>query len=102
MPGGFIVLKSGVTGHAPDIEQDCVQLIREQIGAGGRLQNGPDRAAAAQDALRQDPARDHAQIADGRTGKCRRPSMIPPFSMRSRPSSERRAFDPKAAQNEWT
>lgn len=32
VPCGFIVLKSGVTRAAADIEQECVALIRERIG----------------------------------------------------------------------
>ncbi|MDA4633893.1 propionyl-CoA synthetase, partial [Escherichia coli] len=32
IPCGFIVLKSGVTRAAADIEQECVALIRDRIG----------------------------------------------------------------------
>ena len=33
VPVGFVVLKSGVTRHAHDIEKECVARVREKIGA---------------------------------------------------------------------
>jgi len=32
IPCGFIVLKAGVNRPAPEIEQECIRLIREKIG----------------------------------------------------------------------
>ena len=55
---------------------------------GRRLQDGGDRQAPAEDALRQDPARHHAEDRrPGSSGRCRQPSTIRPSSTRSRSRS---------------
>jgi propionyl-CoA synthetase len=43
--------------------------VRERIGPVAAFKDAPCRRAPAQDPLGQDPARHHAQIADGRTGQ---------------------------------
>ncbi len=66
VPRGFVVLKAGV-GTAPDVlSAELVQLIRDRIGAVAALRRVDVVTAPAQNPVRQDPAQDHAGIADGR------------------------------------
>ena len=57
VPCGFIVLKSGVTRSAGEIEQEIVGMVRDAHRPGRGVQARDHRASPAEDALRQDPAR---------------------------------------------
>ncbi len=85
VPVGLVVLKAGVTDDAADLKQELVQMIRDQIGPIACFKETSGRRAAAQDPLRQDPARHHAQDRRRRRSTaCRPPSTTRPSSRRSR------------------
>ena len=61
IPAGFLVLNAGIDRSDKEIEQEVVKLVRYQIAPVAALQAGADRSTAAEDPLRQDPARNHAE-----------------------------------------
>ena len=77
VPFGFVVLKAGVDARARgDREGDRGAGARADR-PGGRVQDSPSGAAAAEDALRQDPARHDAEDRRRRAlDACRRRSTI--------------------------
>ena len=77
VPRGFVVLKAGVRRTRRRCGPNWSRSVRDQIGAGGGLQAGRRGGRAAQDPFGQDPAQDHAAIADGLTSRCPRPSRMP-------------------------
>ena len=58
VPVGFVVTKAGVARSEAEIVRELVERVREQHRSGRRVQDRARRAAPAQDALGQDPARD--------------------------------------------
>ncbi len=61
VPCGFIVLKAGVNRPAAEIENECVAPGAREGRPGGGFQARHRGEPAAQDALRQDPARHHEE-----------------------------------------
>ena len=61
VPCGFIVLKSGVNRPPTEIEKECVALVRDKIGPVAAFKLAITVGAAAEDALRQNPARHHQE-----------------------------------------
>ena len=61
LPVGLVVLKAGVKRDPDDIKKEMVALGAEPDRRGGQLQGRHHRGQAAQDPLRQDTARHHAQ-----------------------------------------
>ena len=67
-PIGLVVLKAGVNRPARRSRDELVALVRERIGPVAVVPGRARGAAAAEDAVRQDPARQRsAGIADGET-----------------------------------
>ena len=61
IPCGFLVLKNRVTRDTAVIKKEIVQSGARRDRPGCGLQDGDDRRTAAEDTLRQDPARYHAE-----------------------------------------
>ena len=61
VPCGFIVLKAGVNRPPGEIEQECVQLVRDKIGPVAAFKLAITVDAAAEDALGKNPARHHQE-----------------------------------------
>ena len=61
VPCGFIVLNAGVSRDTGMIEREVVGAGARAHRPGRRLQDGGDGQAPAEDALRKDPARHHAE-----------------------------------------
>ena len=61
VPCGFVVLNAGVARDTGAIEREVVGAGARAHRPGRRVQDGGDRQAPAEDALRQDPARHHAE-----------------------------------------
>jgi acyl-coenzyme A synthetase/AMP-(fatty) acid ligase len=61
VPVGFVVLKSGVNREPAEIEAECVQRVRDEIGPVAALKLVMTVKPPAQDALGQGAARHHAQ-----------------------------------------
>ena len=88
VPCGFIVLNAGVARDTGAIEREVVGLVRERIGPVAAFKTVVTRQAPAEDALRKDPARHHAEDRrPGSSGRCRQRSTIRPSSTRSRSPS---------------
>ena len=84
VPLGLVVLKAGAVRDPDELRAELVALVRDQIGAWRRSSDSPSCRAAAEDALRQDPARDDARARRGpRGGRCPRRSRTRPCSTRS-------------------
>ena len=61
VPCGFIVLKAGVNRPPSEIEKEIVALVREKNRPRRGVQARDHGRAAAEDALRQNPARHHQE-----------------------------------------
>ena len=65
VPRGFVVLKAGVRPTPEALRGGAGALVRDEIGAVAALRAVDVVARAAQDPVRQDPARSMRAIADG-------------------------------------
>ncbi len=61
VPCGFLVLKAGVARSHAEIEKEIVALVREKLGPVAAFKLAITVGAAAEDPLRQDPARHHQE-----------------------------------------
>ncbi len=102
VPVGFVVLKAGVDRAAPDIENECLQLVRDRIGPVASFRSAmivPRLPKTRSGKILRAPCADRRRRGLEDAGDHRGPGDS--RGNRRRPESEGRS-DPKAAQNEWT
>jgi hypothetical protein len=58
---GFLCLNKGAETPPEQVVAECVKLVRDQIGPVAAFKLAVRGGPSAQDALGQDPARDHGQ-----------------------------------------